>query len=212
MIDDLIARLVNDLKPVPAGALQRRLLLAALLGLAVSMPLMAIWLGFRPDLREATGSAIFWIKSGYTAGLGLAGLWAVEQLSRPGHRGRRPLRVALALVTATAIASIVDLALAPVEARPKMLMGSSALLCPFFIMALSLPFFVAKFAFMRRTAPTRLALAGAAVGLAAGALGAWVYSFHCTEGGLPFLALWYSLGIAAVTAAGALAGRVLLRW
>ena len=64
-------------------------------------------------------------------------------------------------------------------------------------------------------APRRANQAGlgrAAVGLAAGALGAWVYSFHCTEGGLPFLALWYSLGIAAVTAAGALAGRVLLRW
>ena len=87
------------------------------------MPLMAIWLGFRPDLREASGTAIFWIKSGYTAGLGLAGIWAVEQLSRPGHRGRGPLNMVLALVTATAIASIVDFALAPAEARQNMLMG-----------------------------------------------------------------------------------------
>ena len=123
------------------------------------MPLMAIWLGFRPDLREASGTAIFWIKSGYTAGLGLAGIWAVEQLSRPGHRGRGPLNMVLALVTATAIASIVDFALAPAEARQNMLMGSSALLCPFYIMALSVPFFAAGIAFMRRAAPTRLALA-----------------------------------------------------
>ncbi len=122
------------------------------------------------------------------------------------------MSVALALVTATAILSIVDLALAPAEARPNMLLGSSALLCPFFIAALSAPFFVAGIAFMRQAAPTRLTLAGASVGLAAGALGAWVYSFHCTEGGLPFLALWYSLGIIAVTAAGAVLGRALLRW
>lgn len=212
MTDDLIARLVDDLKPVPAGALLRRLLLLVPLGVAISMLLMAMWLGFRPDLSEATGTVMFWIKSAYTAGLGLAGLWAVEQSSRPGHRGRRPLSVALTLVSATAIVSIVDYALAPVEARPLMLMGSSALLCPFYIVALSVPIFVAGIAFMRRTAPTRLTFAGASVGLAAGALGAWVYSFHCTEGGLPFLALWYSLGIAAVTVAGAVLGRSVLRW
>jgi hypothetical protein len=118
----------------------------------------------------------------------------------------------LAIVTVTAVASIADYALAPAEARPWMLMGSSALICPFLIVALSVPFFIAGIAFMRRAAPTRLAVAGASVGLAAGALGAWVYSFHCTEGGLPFLALWYSLGIAVVTTVGAVLGRSLLRW
>jgi hypothetical protein len=118
----------------------------------------------------------------------------------------------LAIVAVTVAASIVDYALAPEEARPWMLMGSSALICPFLIVALSVPFFAAGIVFMRRAAPTRLTVAGASVGLAAGALGAWVYSFHCTEGGLPFLALWYSLGIAVVTAAGALLGRALLRW
>jgi len=210
--DDLIARLVDDLKPVPAHALCRRLLFAVLLGLAVSMLLMAMWLGLRPDLREAAGTTIFWIKSGYTAGLGVAGLWAVEQSSRPGRHGRWPLSMVLTIVAVTVAASIVDYALAPEEARPWMLMGSSALICPFLIVALSVPFFAAGIAFMRRTAPTRLTVAGASVGLAAGALGAWVYSFHCTEGGLPFLALWYSLGIAVVTAAGALLGRALLRW
>ena len=55
-------------------------------------------------------------------------------------------------------------------------------------------------------------LAGLSAGLMAGALGAWVYSFHCTESGMPFLALWYSLGIAAVMLVGAIAGRLLLRW
>ena len=91
-------------------------------------------------------------------------------------------------------------------------MGSSALVCPLYIMALSFPFFAVVMAFMRRLAPTELTLAGAAAGLLAGGLGAWVYSFHCTEGGLPFLAVWYSLGVLAVALAGALLGRSLLRW
>lgn len=212
MTDDLIARLVDDLKPVPAQALLRRLLFAILLGTLISVLSMAMVLGFRPDLVEAAGTAMFWVKFFYTAALGLAGIWAVARVSRPGQGGRRPLSIVLVVVTVIAVVSIVDYALAPLEARPAMLMGSTALLCPFFIVALSAPFFAAGIAFIRQAAPTKLTVAGASVGLAAGALGAWVYSFHCTEGGLPFLALWYSLGVMAVTLAGAVLGRSLLRW
>ena len=46
----------------------------------------------------------------------------------------------------------------------------------------------------------------------AGAAGAFVYCFHCTEEAAPFIAVWYTLGIAVVTAIGALLGRSLLRW
>ncbi len=61
-------------------------------------------------------------------------------------------------------------------------------------------------------APTRPALAGAAAGLAAGALGAFIYAFHCDESAAAFVALWYTFGIVSVGAIGAVAGRVLLRW
>lgn len=212
MTADLIDRLASDLKPIPAYAVVRRLLLVVLIGLAVSTALMLASLSLRPDLRDATGTAIFWIKFGYTAGLGILGIWAVEQLGRPGHSGRSPLIATLALIAAIATASMIDYALAPAEARRTILMGSSALLCPFYIMALSLPLLLGAIAFLRRMAPTNLTLAGTSAGLMAGALGGWVYSFHCTEGGLPFLALWYSLGVAAVTVAGALLGKMLLRW
>lgn len=43
----------------------------------------------------------------------------------------------------------------------------------------------ATFWFLRRSAPT---LAGALAGLAAGALGAGIYSWGCIEDGLPFVA------------------------
>jgi len=43
-------------------------------------------------------------------------------------------------------------------------------------------------------------------------LGIWIYSFHCDETAIPFLAVWYTLGIAAVGALGAVTGRSLLRW
>lgn len=153
------------------------------------------------------------MKLAYTAGLALAGIWATERLGRPGISGRAPLILAVGLLLALVAGSVVDYALAPVTARRAMLLGSSALICPFYIAALSLPPFIAVIVLMRRLAPTNLTLAGAAVGLTAGPLGAWVYSFHCTEEGLPFLALWYTTGVAAVVAAlGALLGRTLLRW
>jgi hypothetical protein len=54
--------------------------------------------------------------------------------------------------------------------------------------------------------------AGFAAGLLAGGAGAWVYAFHCTESGLPFITLWYSAGILATALLGAVIGRWLLRW
>ena len=71
---------------------------------------------------------------------------------------------------------------------------------------------VGNITIMRRLAPTSLTAAGFAAGLLAGGAGAWVYAFHCTESGLPFITLWYSAGILATALLGALIGRWLLRW
>jgi hypothetical protein len=212
MTDDLIARLAADLKPVRRTALLERLALVITAALVVSAALMWIWLGLRPDMAEATDTAIFWIKSAYTLILGLLGLWGVERLGRPGSSGRAPLLGALICFVVVTVAATMNYMSAPAHVRDEMLMGGTAAVCPLYVMALSTPFLAAGLAFMRRLAPTKPALAGAAAGLAAGALGAWVYSFHCTEQGLPFLASWYSLGIAAVVVIGALLGKALLRW
>ncbi len=57
-----------------------------------------------------------------------------------------------------------------------------------------------------------MTLAGAVAGVLAGAIGTFVYAFHCNESAMPFVAIWYTLGIAAVGVLGALLGRVTLRW
>jgi len=46
----------------------------------------------------------------------------------------------------------------------------------------------------------------------AGALATLVYALHCPESAAPFMAVWYVLGIAIPTVAGALLGRRVLRW
>jgi hypothetical protein len=91
-------------------------------------------------------------------------------------------------------------------------MGSSARVCPFLVLAASLPPLAGLVWAMRGLAPTRLREAGAVVGLAAGGIGAFAYAWHCTEWGAAFLAVWYSAGIAAVTVLGAALGPFILRW
>lgn len=212
MTDDLIDRLAADARPVRAGALQSRIGLALVGGLILSTAALLLWVGLRPDLAGAWADPIFWIKFGYTLLLAIGGFWTVERLARPGGSARRPL-VALSIVFAgAALLGIVQMLTAPPASVRTLMLGGTALICPFLIAALSVPFLAATMLAMRRLAPTNLTLAGFAAGLLSGGAGAWVYAFHCGENGLPFLAIWYTLGVLIVGAVGALAGRWLLRW
>lgn len=212
MSDDLIASLASDLRPVRPGAMRNRLLLGLAAGVVVATLLMLVWLGLRPDLAAAVTTPIFWLKFAFALALSIAGFAAALRLSRPGGSLRVPLRWTTAIVAATAIAGMVQLLLAPPEAVRALVLGGSALVCPFYIVALSLPVLIGNVVMMRRLAPTNLTAAGFAAGLLAGGAGAWVYAFHCTESGLPFITLWYSAGILATALLGALIGRWLLRW
>ena len=75
--------------------------------------------------------------------------------------------------------------------RAELVLGGTWNACPLNIAVLSLPVFVAALWAMKGLAPTRPALAGAAAGLLAGAVGAVVYTLHCPELAAPFLGTWY---------------------
>jgi hypothetical protein len=212
MSDDLIGRLAADVRPVPRGAMAGRLLLALGASVAVAMFLMLLWIGPRSDLATAWTDPIFWIKFGYALLLAAGGFWAVERLARPGGSMRGAAIAIVATFVAAGVLGIAQMMLSPPEMMRTLMLGGTALLCPFYIVAISTPVFAATIAVMRRLAPTNLTLAGLAAGLLSGGAGAWVYAFHCGENGLPFLAIWYTLGVAVVAAIGALAGRWLLRW
>jgi hypothetical protein len=96
--------------------------------------------------------------------------------------------------------------------RTELLRGISWTVCSANIALLSLPVFVALVWLMKGLAPTRLRLSGAAAGIAAGGVGALVYTVHCPELAAPFLALWYVLGMLLPAALGAWVGPRLLRW
>lgn len=93
-----------------------------------------------------------------------------------------------------------------------MVEGRAALFCVVSISLLSLPLLIAMCVALQGLGPTRLRSAGMAAGGLAGAAAALVYAVHCTEMTLPFLAVWYVLGMFAPAAIGFVAGPRFLRW
>ena len=210
--DALIQSLSAEAVPVAPGAVARRILIGLGLGGATSILLMIAWLGVRPDIREAMATGMFWVKFAYTVLTGLFLTAALVRLSRPGAKVG-PFAVAIAApLAALVIMAAVRLMRADPEMRMPLMMGGTADVCPWRIFVIGLPVLAGAVWAVRGLAPTRLTVAGLAAGGCAGAFGAAIYGFHCNETASPFVAVWYTLGIAAVALLGGLAGARWLRW
>ena len=211
--DELIGLLATGAVAVEPNAVARRYGAALGWGAFGATLLMALALGgVRPDLREALRLPMFWIKLAFPGALFVAGLVAAMRLACPGWRlGRVPVAL-LVPVAVVWIMAAIELASATAPQRGALIFGDTWQECPINIALLSMPAFIAAFWAMRGLAPTRLAQAGAASGLLAGALGALVYALHCTEMTAPFLGIWYVIGMLIPTATGALLGPRMLRW
>jgi hypothetical protein len=210
--DDLIASLSKDLAPAQRRMGFNRLALGLGAGVLVAAVIMPIWLGVRPDLAAAAGSAPFWIKFAYTLAVGASMFWLLERLGRPGARTAAQTLTTLAPPSALLVLAGSQLMLSEASQRHHLMMGASSDVCPWRIVALALPILAGALWALRGLAPTRLTLTGAVAGLCAGGAGAFVYAFHCDESAMPFVALWYSCGILVSGAIGAVLGRRLLRW
>jgi hypothetical protein len=212
MADDLIARLSDELEPAPKRAVPRRLATGLAAGAILAAMAMLAWLGLRPDLAEAVFGMMYWWKFLYTAAFAGLAFWATTRLARPGGSMRKPMAALFALIVVAGGMGIAQLLIMPPTMSRGLVMGSTALVCPFYIAALAIPIYAATVLVMRRLAPTNLMGAGLAAGLLAGSAAAWVYAFHCDENGMPFLAIWYTTGILIAALGGAVAGRWALRW
>lgn len=211
--DELIARLAAGTRPTPRAAVARRLGRNLLIGGVVALAVLAALFGLRADLASAIAGASFWMKAAYTAIVGAAGVGLTLRLARPGgHAGTLPWLALAAATGALVIMAAGELMSAAPAERLQLWLGHSWRECPVRILAISAPLLAAGLLAMRRFAPTRPVVAGLAVGLAAGGLGATLYGLHCTEQTAAFLVTWYVLGMGAVGAIGAALGARLLRW
>ena len=208
----LIQRLGQGFVPTPPRALDRRISSALIVGALAAFALMGLFLGVRPDLAAAAGGWILWIKLGYAAALIAGGYLLSIEAARPAARGGWRIAMVLVPVLLIATAGMLRTATLPAAQRGVEWLGNSAVWCPWLISALSLPCLLALTLVMRRAAPTRLRWAGLCAGLLAGAISMLIYSLHCPEEGLAFVATWYTLGLCVPAALGAAIGPRLLRW
>jgi hypothetical protein len=210
--EELVSLLATGTEAVDTRLPLRRYLIAVLAGAAAATLLTSEWLGLRPTLVRDLSVPMFWAKEAFCAALGAAGLVVVVRLARPGSRlGWVPAGVVAPALVMWLLATVALLAAAP-QNRHELIFGQTASVCPFRIALISTPLFVGIFWAIRGLAPTRLRLAGAAGGFAAGSVGALAYSLHCPELAAPFLGIWYVLGILIPTGVGGWVGPRLLRW
>jgi hypothetical protein len=210
---DLIAALTaNDPKPVRRTPPSTLVAPSAGIGLMLALVVLALWLGFQP-LASAVGASWFWMKAGYSLALALTGFLLLVRVARPGA----PLGLAWIIIGMLALAAVWMMAAhtsmrTPAQSQPHLWLGDTWRVCPWRILALAGPIFLVIVLGLRRLAPTRLALAGGAAGLLSGGLAAVVYGLYCQESTAPFVAVWYSAGIAGCALVGAVLGPRLLRW
>ena len=210
--DSLIDALATELRPAPRHAGEWRMALGLGLGALVTLALIVLTIGLNPVLDKVVRHYSFWVKWAYALSLGALALMLVRTLGRPdGRLNRSAWLLALPVLVLAAI-GVVEMAQVPPSHWLAMWLGESWLVCPWLILALSMPLFVGLLWSFRRMAPTRLGLAGAAAGLASGALGAMLYCLHCPEMSAIFVLTWYTLGILMAAGLGALLGPRLLRW
>ena len=208
--DQLIRTLAADnLHPArPVGFV---LMLALLAAAPVALLMFFAELGPRPDFMTAIHNPFFDLKFAVTLALAISACAISLHLSRP-EASLRGLGWWLLVPAGILIAAIGGEMMMPqrVPAVTR-LVGHNSKVCLTAIPALSLPILAGALIGLRHGAPARPALAGAVAGLMSAGMAATLYAAHCTDDSPLFVATWYTLATALVTAIGALAGARVLR-
>jgi hypothetical protein len=188
------------------------LALALLAAAPVSLLIFFAALGVRPDVMTAMHNPFFDLKFAVTLALAIAAIMVSLHLSRPEASLRGwawLLMIPVGVLTAGIAGEMMMPQRLPMMTR---LVGSNSKICMTAIPLMSLPLLAASLFGLRHGAPTRPAVAGAIAGLSSAGLAATLYASHCTDDSPLFVATWYTIATAAVTAAGALAGSKLLKF
>jgi hypothetical protein len=209
--DQLIRTLAAD-NSNRAHSVGFTLMLALLAAAPVSLLMFFAELGVRPDVMVAMRNPFFDLKFAVTLALAISAIAVSLHLSRPevSLRGFGWLLLAPIGILSVGIGGEMMMP----QRLPMMtrLVGKNSLVCMTAIPAMSLPILVGALIGLRHGAPSRPAVAGAIAGMLSAGLAATLYASHCTDDSPLFVATWYTIATALVTAIGALAGSRLLRF
>jgi hypothetical protein len=169
-------------------------------------------LGVRPDIVAAAETVRLLFKFVVTITLAASAFGFVRALSRPGEGWRNavPYLVAAPLLLTAAVAA--ELFVLPPDIWSAKAIGSNSLVCLTYIPLIGIGPLAVFLLALRKGAPTRPALAGAAAGLLAGGISATSYAAQCTDDSPLFVAIWYTIAIMGLVLVGAAGARHFARW
>jgi hypothetical protein len=208
--EDLISALAADGRQT--GNLGRSLLIALVAGSLVAGVAFFATLGFRHDIDSAMHTIHFLFKFVVTLSLAVAAIAVVWRIGRPGVPLTLPAWLLAIPVLLLVAAVAIEMMMLPEADWSARMIGRNWMHCLLAIPALSIPTLAALLYVLRDGAPSNPALAGAVAGLVSAGVAATYYASNCTDDSPMFVATWYTLAVAMVTAAGALIGGRLLRW
>jgi hypothetical protein len=211
--EQLIHELASDLRASAAPRSPRLSWprLAAMTGLAsiVSFAAILLLLSRSPHLAHGpTETTVFSVLAWTTLAVGA--FWASLKLSYPESRLAFSWLLAPLAILMAGLA--LEMSQAPVSSWSARFWGENSLACFFCVTVLSMPILAGALVALRHGAPTRPRLCGALAGLLAGGITAALYTLHCPENSLLFVASWHVLAVLAVSLCGALAAGRYLRW
>ena len=209
--NNLIASLVDDLRPVRAMRMVDGLALVASAG-AITVVLTILLLGLRPDVADGQFQPLFLFANGLFLIVGLATALAAVGMGMPrvGHssQGWKWVVAMGSLLPATAVIMLTS----RTEPMPLALVTSHEVKCVAMGLALSLLTATALTGWLRRGAPTSAERAGWLVGLASGSTGIFAFAFHCPFDSFYHVGLWHVLPVAIGAVLGRLIVPRLIRW
>lgn len=207
--ENLIQGLSKDarlLQPRLGLVLGSALIVAAMVAAGV----FSYLLNPRADFMTSIGTPRFAFKFVLTLTLATCATIALFAAERPGARSRTFL---LAIIPALALLAIgAEMMSVPESEWMARMIGRNSRYCLQYIPMIGIAPLAILLIAMRRGAPDRPVLAGALAGLVSGSIAAALYASHCPDDSPFFVAVWYTIAVAVLTALGALAGSRVLRW
>lgn len=208
--DQLISALARDAGAEQRGLVERRIMLAAGIGLAIAILLVPLLFGFRGDFGVSLPVVL--LKAGFALTAAAAAAPLLFELARPNTRIRHVLAPAAIFAVASVAIAGASFVLTPPEMRMHAWLGAGVPECLYRIPLLAVPIAVALILAVRGLGATRLTLAGAAIGAVSGALAAIAYASCCPMDSALYVASWYLGAILFCAAIGAIAARHALKW
>jgi hypothetical protein len=208
--EHLIEMLARGVEPAERPRWMQRLALTLVVGLAAAVLIVGIWFGVRPDIGAARMPVM--MKAMFSAAAAAAMLPLAVRLMKPGRPLGWRLGAIGVFVGVCVVATVVALMGEAPGERMQAWMGGGFPWCIVIVPILAAPTAAGLLWLMRAFAPTRLTLAGAAIGALSGGIGAIAYAMYCPVDSMAFVTTWYTLAIALCAAIGAVVGERLLRW